>query len=100
VALRLSRQNGHAVIQVEDHGVGIAAVEQKRIFEKFYRIPTSENGAVSGTGLGLALVAHIAEAHGGRVEVDSVLGKGSTFSIRLPLTAAGAASNHANQEAS
>jgi signal transduction histidine kinase len=100
VALRLSRQNGHAVIQVEDHGVGIAAKEQKRIFEKFYRIPTPENGAVSGTGLGLALVAHIAEAHGGSVEVDSVLGKGSTFSIRLPLTAAGAASNHANQEAS
>src|SRR4030095_10431006 len=89
VALRLSRQNGHALIQVEDHGLGIPAEEQKRIFEKFYRVPTPENRAISGTGLGLALVAHIAEAHGGRVEVNSTLGKGSTFSIRLPIGASG-----------
>jgi hypothetical protein len=99
VSLRLSRQNGHALIEVEDHGLGIAAEQQKRIFEKFYRVPTPENHAISGTGLGLALVAHIAEAHGGSVEVDSALGKGSTFSIRLPLVT-DAAREHAKEEAS
>jgi signal transduction histidine kinase len=73
------------LIQVSDHGIGIPVDQQRRIFEKFYRAPTKENKAISGTGLGLALVAHIAEAHGGAVEVESVPGEGSTFSIRIPL---------------
>ena len=85
IDLKLYAENGSALIQVTDHGVGISEKEQKRIFEKFYRVPTPENRAIPGTGLGLALVAHIAEAHGGRVEVESEPGKGSTFSIRLPL---------------
>ena len=85
IGLRLSRRNGSALIQVSDQGIGIPAGEQRRIFDKFYRVPSKENHAVSGTGLGLALVAHIAEAHGGSVEVDSAPGKGSTFSIALPL---------------
>jgi signal transduction histidine kinase len=89
VALRLSRQNGSAVIQVSDHGVGIPIKEQQRIFEKFYRIPTPENRTISGTGLGLALVAHITQAHHGRVEVESIPGKGSTFSIFLPISSEG-----------
>jgi signal transduction histidine kinase/tetratricopeptide (TPR) repeat protein len=87
IDLRLFTQNGSAVIQVSDHGIGIPVQEQRRIFEKFYRVPTRENRAISGTGLGLALVAHIAESHRGHVEVDSSPGKGSTFSICLPMDA-------------
>ena len=63
----------------------IPANEQKRIFEKFYRSPIPENQAIAGTGIGLALVAHIVEAHGGTVQVQSKPGEGSTFSIRLPV---------------
>jgi len=85
IALRLHRDNGHAVIQVEDHGVGIAAEDQKRIFEQFYRAPSPENQSVPGAGLGLTVVEHIARAHGGDVAVRSAPGKGSTFSIRIPV---------------
>ncbi len=86
IELALAGENGDAVIRVTDHGVGIAPEEQARIFEKFYRVPSPENQLIPGTGLGLALVAQIARAHGGRVEVRSAPGQGSTFSIRLPLS--------------
>ena len=85
IALRLHRDNGHAVIQVEDHGVGIAPAELKRIFEQFYRAPSPENQSVPGAGLGLTLVEHITRAHGGDVAVRSTPGEGSTFSIRIPV---------------
>jgi signal transduction histidine kinase len=85
IDLRLQRVDGEAVIQVADRGVGIDQAQQPRIFEKFYRAPTPENKLISGTGLGLTLVAHTAKAHGGRVEVRSALGEGSTFYIHLPL---------------
>src|SRR5579859_609991 len=85
IQLKLARRYGEAVIQVADHGIGIPADEQSRIFEKFYRIATPENQQVPGTGLGLTLVEHIVKAHGGRVEVASAPGKGSRFSIILPL---------------
>jgi two-component system phosphate regulon sensor histidine kinase PhoR len=83
IDLRLSRQAGDAVIAVTDRGCGIAATEQERIFEKFYRIP--EHQTIPGTGLGLTLVDHTARAHGGHVDVRSAPGEGSTFSIVLPL---------------
>jgi two-component system sensor histidine kinase SenX3 len=85
IALRLHRDNGHAVIQVEDHGVGIAPEDQNRIFEQFYRAPSPENQSVPGAGLGLSVVEHIARAHGGDVAVRSAPGEGSTFSIRIPV---------------
>ncbi len=85
VWLRVFARGGEAVIEVEDHGVGIAPQEHARIFEKFYRVPTPENRLIPGTGLGLALVAHVVKAHGGRVEVRSAPGQGSTFAIHLPL---------------
>ena len=85
IDLRLQRLDGQAVIQVTDRGIGIAPEEVTQIFEKFYRAPTAENKLISGTGLGLTLVAHIAKAHGGHVEVHSALGQGSTFSVHLPL---------------
>jgi signal transduction histidine kinase len=82
----LDRLNGDARIQVRDQGVGIAPEDQRRVFEQFYRAPTAENRHIPGAGLGLTLVAHIASAHGGAVEIDSRLGAGSTFTIRLPLS--------------
>jgi len=85
IDLRLQRKGDQALIQVTDRGVGIDPQEQKRIFEKFYRIPMPENERIVGTGLGLTLVSHIVKAHGGNIEVKSALGKGSTFSIYLPL---------------
>jgi signal transduction histidine kinase len=85
IELQLSAKNGSAIIQVTDHGIGIPESEQHRIFEKFYRSSIPENHAIAGTGIGLALVAHIVEAHGGTVRVQSNPGEGSTFSICLPL---------------
>ncbi|MFN7938842.1 MAG: ATP-binding protein [Bryobacteraceae bacterium] len=85
IGLRLSAGSHEARIEVSDQGIGIAAEEQRRIFERFYRVQSAENKLVSGAGLGLALVQHIAEAHGGRVEVESAPGKGSAFAILLPL---------------
>ena len=83
IDLRLSPILDNAVIAVTDAGCGIAVVEQKKIFEKFYRLP--EHQMIPGTGLGLTLVEHTARAHGGCVDVRSALGEGSTFSIILPL---------------
>ena len=85
IDLRLQRKDNQALIQVIDRGIGIDSQEQTRIFEKFYRVPTKENERIVGTGLGLTLVSHIIRAHGGHIEVKSTLGKGSTFSLYLPL---------------
>ncbi len=85
IELSLCSQDGEAVIRVTDHGVGIAPEERARIFEKFYRVPTRENRLIPGAGLGLALVTHIVKAHAGRIDVQSVLGQGSTFSLHFPL---------------
>jgi signal transduction histidine kinase len=87
IDLRLGARNGDAVIEVTDHGLGLAPEEQKHIFEKFYRAPSHESRLIAGTGLGLTLVAHIAKAHGGRVEVESAAGTGSTFCLFLPIGA-------------
>ncbi len=72
------------VVRVADHGIGIAPEEQRRIFDRFYRAPTRENQLLPGSGLGLTLVAQIARAHGGRIDVESTPGAGSTFYLRLP----------------
>ncbi len=85
IDLRVQKSGAHVVIEVSDHGIGIEPAQQKRIFEKFYRVSSAQNQRIPGTGLGLALVLHIAKAHDGHVEVQSVPGKGSTFSIHLPL---------------
>jgi two-component system phosphate regulon sensor histidine kinase PhoR len=72
-------------VEVADEGVGIPPGETRRIFEKFYRIGRSETQGRRGSGVGLALVKHIAEAHGGRVTVDSRVGEGSRFALWLPI---------------
>ncbi|MEO3779679.1 ATP-binding protein [Micromonospora sp. B11E3] len=71
-------------IAVADQGIGIAPTDLERIFERFYRADQARSRATGGTGLGLAIVKHIVSNHGGRVEVSSTLGGGSTFTIRLP----------------
>jgi len=88
IDLRLRSEDGEAVIEVTDRGVGIEPTEVPRIFERFYRVSSSGNDRIPGTGLGLTLVQHIAEAHHGRVTVKSVPGKGSTFSLFIPLNGA------------
>jgi two-component system, OmpR family, sensor histidine kinase SenX3 len=71
-------------ITVSDNGIGIAAAELDRIFERFYRVDYARSRANGGTGLGLAIVKHIAAIHGGDVTVWSQVGQGSTFTIRIP----------------
>lgn len=71
-------------ISLQDQGPGIAPEHQQRIFERFYRCDKARSRQDGGTGLGLAIVKHIAGAHNGTVELQSRLGKGSTFSIILP----------------
>ena len=89
IDLLLASRNGDAVIEVTDRGLGIALDEQKHVFEKFYRARSHESHLIACTGLGLTLVAHIAKAHGGRVEVRSAPGAGSTFSILIPVEVQG-----------
>jgi signal transduction histidine kinase len=90
VVVRLARRGDEAVVSISDHGIGIPGDEQDRIFERFHRVGTSLVHEVRGAGLGLAIVRHIVLAHGGRVEVQSAPGAGSTFSIVLPLVTKGA----------
>ena len=85
IHVSLTREGDEAVIAVTDRGVGIAPSEQERIFEAFYRVERGLEHDIKGSGLGLALVRHIAIAHGGSVAVRSRPGEGSTFSLRLPL---------------
>jgi len=85
--LRVSaRHTGDEVlVEVADEGLGIPPAETQRIFEKFYRIGRSETQGRRGSGVGLALVKHIVEAHGGRVRVESRVGEGSRFTLHLPV---------------
>lgn len=83
VVLRLHRENGQAVLQVADNGIGIAVDQLPRIFDRFYRVPTAPRDG-RGSGLGLAIAKRIVEVHHGTIEVSSELGKGTQFTARLP----------------
>jgi signal transduction histidine kinase len=85
IGVSLYRSNGAVNLEVRDHGIGIPAHEQEKIFEKFYRCGDPLVHNVKGSGLGLSLVRHIARAHGGEVLVESHPQKGSKFTIALPL---------------
>jgi two-component system phosphate regulon sensor histidine kinase PhoR len=80
-----ARANGPTVyLSVSDNGPGIAPPEQKRIFEKFYRARDPLRRTIEGSGLGLSMVKHIVNGHGGRITVSSQIGEGATFTIALP----------------
>jgi signal transduction histidine kinase len=85
IIVRLGQVDGYVTFSVKDFGVGIPPEEQHRIFERFHRVSTGLVHDVKGSGLGLSLVKHIVEAHGGKATVDSEPGLGSTFTIHLPL---------------
>jgi len=95
-AIKYSRENSivrvetvlsdsEIIIKVQDYGMGVSKQHLPRLFERFYRVDKARSRKQGGTGLGLAIVKHITQAHGGRVTVESTLGKGSMFAIHLPI---------------
>jgi two-component system sensor histidine kinase SenX3 len=90
VAVTSQASGDQVEIRVTDNGIGISEADQKRIFERFYRVDAGRSRASGGTGLGLSIVKHVAQAHGGEVSVWSRLGQGSTFTLRLPASQEGA----------
>jgi signal transduction histidine kinase len=85
VEVSFSQQDKTALLQVRDHGKGIAKDQQDRIFDTFYRTPDAESSSKRGLGLGLSISKEIVERHGGRIWVESTPGKGSSFFVELPL---------------
>jgi two-component system, OmpR family, phosphate regulon sensor histidine kinase PhoR len=84
IDLRAVLDDDFVVFEVEDRGVGIPRREQKRIFDRFYRVDSLLTRETEGSGLGLSIAQRIVQAHDGWISVDSVPGKGSTFRIHLP----------------
>ena len=87
ITVTLDVQDGHAVVLVSDTGIGIPFKDLPFVFERFYVVDRSRARGVGGAGLGLSIVKQIVEAHGGSVEVESVLGSGTHFTIRIPVVA-------------
>nr|WP_242038656.1 two-component system sensor histidine kinase RppB [Chroococcidiopsis sp. [FACHB-1243]] len=81
----LDKEDDRAIIRVADTGIGIAPEHQQRIFDRFYRVNSDRSRMTGGSGLGLAIAIAIVQAHKGSLEVHSDVGKGSTFTVRLPL---------------
>jgi len=85
ISILLRREGQAAAVSVSDTGIGIPSEDIPHIFERFYRVDKARSRTEGGSGLGLAICWHIAEAHGGTIEVESQVGVGSTFSVLLPL---------------
>lgn len=89
VSVTIAEEQGEAVFTVADTGIGIPPESQNRVFERFYRVDKGRSRAAGGTGLGLAIVKHIVALYNGRIQLDSVVGAGTTITIHLPLAQVG-----------
>ncbi len=85
IIVRTGVMDKSVFVEIEDNGIGIAVDDQKKIFDKFYRVPTEDVHNAKGTGLGLTLVKHIVDAHKGEIRLNSRLGKGTTFRLIFPV---------------
>ena len=85
VQVHVDSRDGTAFLSVRDTGIGIPTRDLPRIFERFYRVDRARSRESGGTGLGLSIAKHVAELHGGRIDVESELGRGSEFRVRLPI---------------
>ncbi len=88
IDVRVMKTNGTIDLSVADQGIGIPASDLPKIFDKFFRGSSPAVRRVRGSGIGLAITKHVAEMHGGEVLVESELGKGSTFTVRIPIRSA------------
>ena len=86
IEIIIGRENGNGFVAVKDQGIGINTMDQKHIFDKFYRVSTGDLAKTRGTGLGLSLVKQLMEAQQGRVTISSEKGKGSLFTLYFPLS--------------
>jgi signal transduction histidine kinase len=84
IQIVVEKDEGNAVVQVRDTGIGIPREEQEKIFKRFYRVDKSRSKESGGVGLGLSIAEWVAKAHQGRIEVNSGLNRGSTFTVYLP----------------
>jgi heavy metal sensor kinase len=85
ISVGLARQNGSARIVVRDTGIGITEADQLQVFDRFYRVDKARSRQLGGAGLGLSIARWIVEVHGGKIDVESMPGRGSAFSVELPL---------------
>ena len=85
IDLRVRDASGRIFISIQDNGIGLSKAERKNVFRRFYQVDQKLSRQRGGCGLGLALVQHIVEAHGGRVDVNSQLGRGTTFTVSVPI---------------
>jgi two-component system phosphate regulon sensor histidine kinase PhoR len=85
VKVRWRQQGDSCLLTVRDWGMGIDPVHFSRLTERFYRVDDSRSSATGGTGIGLAIVKHVAMAHGAQLQIDSQLGEGSTFTLVFPV---------------
>ena len=86
IIIRTGMENNNAYVEVEDKGIGIPEKDQKKVFEKFFRVGSANVHNVKGSGIGLSIVKHIVDAHKGKIELSSELNKGSKFRLLFPLS--------------
>jgi signal transduction histidine kinase len=85
ITVAAARNHEHLILSVSDDGPGIPARDLPRIFERFYRADKARHRELGGTGLGLSIVKHIAQLHGGSVDAESEIGRGTTVRVHLPI---------------